>query len=75
MEVDDQRQAPAALPPGKRPGNNCTGCWVGPRTGLDGNGISRPTPGLDPRTVQPVANRHIHNSIPVQYSLLEHAAV
>jgi hypothetical protein len=29
-------------PPGKRPGNNCTGSWVGPSGGLDEWGISRP---------------------------------
>ena len=29
------------LPPGKRPGTNCTGGWVGPRAGLDGCGKSR----------------------------------
>ena len=75
MEVDVQRHALAALPPGKRPGDKRTGNWVGPRTGLDGNGKSRPTQGLDPRTVQPVANRYIHYAIPVQYSLLGHAAV
>ena len=36
MGVGGQRHAPAALPPGKRPGTHCTGGWVGPRTGLDG---------------------------------------
>jgi hypothetical protein len=40
-------------PPGKRTGTHCTGGWVGPRTDLDGCGKSRPTPGLDRRTVQP----------------------
>jgi hypothetical protein len=47
MELGGQRHAPAALPPGKRPG---TGGWVGPRAGLDGCGKSRPPPGFDPRT-------------------------
>jgi hypothetical protein len=32
--------APAALPPGKRPGTHCIGGWVGPRTGLDKCGKS-----------------------------------
>jgi hypothetical protein len=36
MGVDGQRHAPAALPPGKRPGTHCTGGRVGPRSGLDG---------------------------------------
>ena len=40
--VRGQRQAPAALPPGKRPGTHCIGGWVGPRAGLDGCGKSRP---------------------------------
>ena len=33
-----QRHAPAALPPGNRPGAPCIGGWVGPRDGLDGCG-------------------------------------
>jgi hypothetical protein len=36
MGVGGQRHAPAALPPGKRPGTHCIGGWVGPRVGLDG---------------------------------------
>ena len=39
MGVGSQHHAPAALPPGK---THCTGGWVGPRTGLDGCGKSRP---------------------------------
>ena len=31
---------------------------MGPRTGLDGCGKSRPPPGFDPRTVQPAASRY-----------------
>jgi len=34
-----------------------TGGWVDPRAHLDGCGKSRPPPGFDPRTVQPVASR------------------
>ena len=33
-----QRHAPAALYPRERPGNHCTGGWVGPRVGLDSCG-------------------------------------
>jgi len=33
-EVDGQRHAPAALPPGKGPGNHFTAGWVRPRAGL-----------------------------------------
>jgi hypothetical protein len=32
MWVGGQRHAPAALPPGERPRNHCTGGWVGPRS-------------------------------------------
>jgi hypothetical protein len=39
--VRDQRQAPAALPPGNRNGNYGIGDWVGPRAGLDGCGKPR----------------------------------
>jgi hypothetical protein len=58
MGVGGQQHAPAALPPGKRPGTHCIGGWVGPRAGLDGCRKSRPPPGFDPRTVQPVASRY-----------------
>jgi hypothetical protein len=55
--VSGQRHAPAALPR-ERPGTHCIGSWVGPRAGLDGCVKSRPPPGFDPRTVQPVASRY-----------------
>jgi hypothetical protein len=42
MRVGGQLHALAALPPGKRPGTNCIGGWVGPRASLDGCGKSRP---------------------------------
>jgi hypothetical protein len=42
MGVGGQLHAPAALPPGKRPGTYCIGGWVGPRAGLDGCEKSRP---------------------------------
>ena len=58
MGVGGQSNAPAALPPGRRPGTHCIGGWVGPRAGLDGCGKSLPPLGLDPRTVQPVASRY-----------------
>jgi hypothetical protein len=43
MGVGDQRQSPAALPPGKRLGTHCTGGWVGPRAGLDRCACTRGT--------------------------------
>jgi hypothetical protein len=46
MRVGGQLHAPAALPPGKRPGTHCTGGWVGRRAGLDGCGKSRPPTGI-----------------------------
>ena len=47
-----QHHASAALPR-KRPGTHCVGGSVGPRYG-----ISRPSLGFDPRTVQPVASSY-----------------
>ena len=41
MGVGGQRLAPAALPPGRKPGTHCTGGWMGPRAGLDRRGKSR----------------------------------
>ena len=43
-------------PPQEITGTHCTGGWVGTRAGLDRCGKSRPPPGFDPRTVQPVAS-------------------
>ena len=42
MGLSGQRQAPAALPPGKTRVTHCIGGWVGPRAGLDGCGKYRP---------------------------------
>jgi hypothetical protein len=42
MGVGGQRHAPAALPPGNRPGTGFIGGWVGPTAGLEGCGNSRP---------------------------------
>ena len=53
-----ERHAPAALYPRERPGTHYTGGWVGPTAGLDRCGKSRPTPGFDPWTVQPVASSY-----------------
>jgi hypothetical protein len=40
--VGGQRHAPAAVPPGKRPGTCYTGCYVGLGTGMDGCLKSQP---------------------------------
>ena len=56
MVVGGQRHAPAAW---EIPGTHCTGGWVGPRSrSRRVRKISPPTPGFDPRTVQPVASRY-----------------
>ena len=52
-----QHHAQAAVYPREKPGTHCTGGWVGPRAGLDRCGKSRPPPGFDLRTGQPVAGR------------------
>ena len=53
-----QRQGPAGLPPGNRPGTHRKGGSVGPRAALDGCGKSRPHRDSIPQTVQPVASRY-----------------
>ena len=42
---------------------------MGPRAGLDGCGKSRPPPGFDPQTVQPVASRYTDYIIPAHPTL------
>ena len=49
---------PAALRPGKRTDTNCTGDGVGHKAILNECGESRPSPGFDPRTAQPVASSY-----------------
>jgi hypothetical protein len=56
--VGGQHHALAALPPGKTWYPLYRRLGGGPRAGLDGCGKSRPPPGFDPRTVQPVASRY-----------------
>ena len=58
--VRGQRHAPAAPYLRERPGTHCTVGWVGLRAGLDRCEKSRPPPGFDPRTVQPVGSRYTH---------------
>ena len=66
MGVGGQRHAPATLPPGKRPGTCCTWGWMPPPPQGRYGGEQRisPSPGLDPRTVQPVAKRYTDYAIP-----------
>ena len=49
---------PGRFTPGKRPDIHFTWIWVGPGSGLDGCGKSRPPPGFDLRTVQSVASHY-----------------
>jgi hypothetical protein len=49
MVMGLQHHAPAAFPPGKRPGTQCTGGWVGPRLATDRYGKSRPYRDLIPK--------------------------
>jgi hypothetical protein len=58
MRVGGQLHAPAALPPGKRPGTHCIGGWVGPRAGLDGYEKSRPH--LDSIPDRPARNESLY---------------
>jgi len=58
--VRGQRHAPAALYPQERPGTHCIGGWVGPRTGLDSFGKSRPHRDSIPG---PIVQEAAHNSI------------
>ena len=64
MGLGGQFHAPAALPPGNRPGTHCMGGWVGPRAVLDGCGNSRHPPRFDPWAIQPVASRYTDWDIP-----------
>jgi hypothetical protein len=65
MGVGGQHHAPAALPPGKRPGIHCTGGSVGPRAGFGRVRKISPRPGFDPWTFQPVASRYTDYAIPL----------
>jgi hypothetical protein len=55
---DRSASRPDRALPRERPGTHCTGGWVGPRAGLDRFGKSRPPPGFDPQTFQPVGSRY-----------------
>jgi hypothetical protein len=62
---------PRPFYPRERPGTHCIGGWVGPRAGPEGCRKSRPppSPGFDPRTVQPVASRYTDGAIPDHVSV------
>jgi hypothetical protein len=52
-------------------GTYCIGGWVGPKTGLEGCGNSRPPLEFDRRHVQPVASRYTHYSMPTASNILQ----
>jgi hypothetical protein len=64
MGVSGQRHAPAALPPGKRPGTHYIGGWFGSQGQSGRVRKISPPPGFDPLTVQPVASRYTDCAIP-----------
>jgi len=64
MRDGGQSHAPAALPPGKRPGTHFTGGWVGPMAGLDGYGKSRLHWVSNSGPSSPVANLYTDQAIP-----------
>ena len=56
---------PRSLYPREKPGTHCIGGWEGLSAGMDRCGKSRPPPGFDPRTDQPVASHYTDYTIPV----------
>ena len=62
--VGGQRDAPAALPPGLKPGAHCAGGLVGSRAGLGWRGKFSLPLGFDPRTVHPVSSCYTDYVIP-----------
>ena len=66
MGVGGQRHASAALPPGRTRYPLYRRLRVVPSVGLDGCGKSRPPPGFDPRTLQPVASCYTSWGIPAR---------
>ena len=72
MGVGGQRHTPAALPPGKTryPLYRRLG---GPQGGLVWTGAENlPTPGFDPRTVQPVASSYTDWATPAALEATKH---
>ena len=70
MAMGCQSHAPAVLPPERVPGTHGVGAWIGPQSRSGWiwrreNLLS--TPGFEPRTVQPVANRYTDLAIPVHF--------
>jgi len=70
MEVGSQAHIPAVMPQGKWPGTRYVEGWVGLKVALDRCKKSRPPPGFDPQTVQPVASRYTLYAIPTQDNVM-----
>jgi len=77
-EVGGQIHAPAALPPGKRPGTHCIGGWMGPRAeevflysffnlGARWSGWSTPRPGrfIPGKDPVPIVQEAVWAPVPV----------
>jgi hypothetical protein len=64
MGVGGQRHDPAALPPGKIPDNLLYRRLGGPYGRSGWVQKISPSPGFDPRTVQPVASRYTDYAVP-----------
>jgi hypothetical protein len=71
MAVGGQRHAPAAFLQGKTLVTQCTGGWVGNRTGLEKVMKISPIPGFDPRAIEPVPSRYTNCAIRAYISLLK----
>ena len=69
--IRGQRHDPAALWSRELPATHRTGGWLGPRAGLDRRGKSRPIPGFDPRTVQPVTSCYTYWANPAHELCLQ----
>jgi hypothetical protein len=65
MGVGGKRHAPVALPTGKRPRYPLCRRLGGPQGRSERVLKISPTPGLDPWTVQPIANGYTDYAIPV----------
>jgi hypothetical protein len=71
MGVGGQLHAPAALPPGKRPGTHFIGGWVSPRGRSGWLQKISPPPEFDPRTLQPVARGYTDYAIPARHMYVQ----
>jgi hypothetical protein len=55
---------PQLIYPREWPSTPCIGGWLGPMAGVDGCRKSRPPPGFNPQTVQPITRHYTDYAIP-----------